>query len=248
MKKILSQMRKACEDYEMIKDGDKIAVGISGGKDSLTLLKALKMYSIFSPQKFTIEAIMIDMFNGKTDTSKLKEWCKELDINLHVINSNIYEVLFEERKETNPCSLCSKMRKGALNEKALELGCNKVALGHHADDFIETFFLSMFYEGRLSSFHPVNYLDRTGLTIIRPLLYVKEKDIVSASNRNNLPVIKNACPADKHTQREYVKDLLNDIKKDIPFVKDRIHSALIHTERYNLLDKINYGKDEEDNN
>ena len=238
MQKILSQVRRACEDYNLIENGDKIAIGLSGGKDSLTLLKALAMYSRFSKQKFTLEAISVDLFNGASDYQKLKEFCDSLNVPFTAIKSNIYSVLFEDRKEKNPCSLCSKLRRGALNEKALELGCNKVALGHHADDLIETFFLSMFYEGRLSSFHPISYMDRTGLTVIRPLIYVEEKDIVGVVKREQFPVMFNCCPANKHTQREYVKQLLNSIKKDIPFVKERIHGALIHKERYNLFDKI----------
>jgi len=196
------------------------------------------MYRRFSEQKFELEAITVDLFNGTSDFTPLQQFCDELNIRFTVIKSNIYTVLFEDRKEKNPCSLCSKLRRGALNEKALELGCNKVALGHHADDLIETFFLSMFYEGRLSSFHPISYMDRTGLTVIRPLIYVEEKDIVGITKRLNLPVMFNCCPANKHTQREYVKQLLNTIKKDIPFVKDRIHGALIHPERYNLFDRL----------
>lgn len=238
MQKILSHVRRACIDYNLIEEGDKIAVGLSGGKDSLVLLKALSLYRIFSPQKFTLEAISVDLFNGQTDYSPLQKFCEEIDVRLTIIPSNIYDVLFEERKEKNPCSLCSKLRRGALNEKALELGCNKVALGHHADDLIETFFLSMFYEGRLSSFHPISYMDRTGLTVIRPLIYVEEKNIVGVVKKENMPVMFNCCPANKHTQREYVKQLLNSIKKDIPFVKERIHGALIHPERYNLFDII----------
>lgn len=238
MQKILGHVRRACEDYNLIEDGDRIAVGLSGGKDSLTLLKALSMYRRFSKQKFEIEAITVDLFQGKTNVSLLQQFCDELGIRFTVIVSNIYTVLFEDRKEKNPCSLCSKLRRGALNEKALELGCNKIALGHHADDLIETFYLSMFYEGRLSSFHPISYMDRTGLTVIRPLIYVEEKDIIGVVKRFNLPVMFNCCPANKNTQREYVKQLLNSIKKDIPFVKERIHGALIHPERYNLFDKI----------
>jgi tRNA 2-thiocytidine biosynthesis protein TtcA len=238
MQKILGQVRRACQDYNMIEDGDVIGVGLSGGKDSLLLVKALAMYSRFSQQKFKIEVITIDLFNGESNYQKLKDFCDDLGVNLTIIKSNIYEVLFEVRKEKNPCSLCAKMRRGALNEKAKELGCNKIALGHHADDLIETMFLSMFYEGRLSSFHPISYMDRIGLSVIRPLIYVEEKDIVGVVKRQNFPVMFNCCPANKNTQREYVKQLLNNIKKDIPFVKERIHSALTHTERYNLFDKI----------
>jgi len=237
MQKILSQVRRACQDYNLIEENDKIAIGLSGGKDSLTLVKALAMYARFSPQKFTIEVITIDLFNGTSNTSKLKEFCEDLGVNLTVIKSDIYSVLFEKRKEKNPCSLCSKMRRGALNQKALELGCNKVALGHHADDLIETFFLSMFYEGRLSTFHPISYMDRTKLTVIRPLLYVKEKNIIGIVNKYNFPVLYNCCPADKKTKREYVKQLLKSIQKDVPNVQERIFGAVTNPDRYNLLDK-----------
>ena len=222
----------------MIEDGDKIAVGVSGGKDSLVLLKGLKMYSRFSKEKFEVIAITVDLFNGQTQYEKMQKFCDELGVELHVIKSDIYEVLFEIRKEKNPCSLCSKMRRGALNTKAKELGYNKIALGHHADDLIETFFLSMFYEGRLNTFHPVSFMDRIGLGVIRPLLYVEEADIKGVVRRYDLPIIFNSCPADKQTKREYIKDLLKDIKKDIPFVKKRIHSALINPYRYNLFDKV----------
>jgi tRNA(Ile)-lysidine synthetase-like protein len=238
MQKMLSKVRKACNDYKMIENGDKIAIGVSGGKDSVALLKALAMYSMFSTEKFTIEAISVDLFNGKTDYTELERFCSELNVNLTIINSSINKVLFEDRKEKNPCSLCSKMRRGALNAKALELGCNKVALGHHSDDLIETFFLSMFYEGRLSTFHPISYMDRTGITIIRPLLYVNEREIIGAVKRHNMPIIHNPCLADKHTKREYIKQLLKDIQKDVPIVKDRIFGAVTHPERYNLFDRI----------
>ena len=218
MQKILGHVRRACTDYNMIENGDKIGVGVSGGKDSLVLLKALAMYSRFSEQKFTIEAITVDLFNGKSNYKKVQDFCQELGVNLTIIKSNIYDILFEDRKEKSPCSLCSKMRRGALNEKALELGCNKIALGHHADDLIETFFLSMFYEGRLSSFHPISYMDRTGLSVIRPLIYVEEKDISVIVKRLNLPVMFNCCPANKHTKRVY-KRIIKQHKKGYSLCK-----------------------------
>lgn len=238
MQKILGKLRRACMDYNLIEDGDKIAVGVSGGKDSLVLLKGLQMYSVFSKEKFEIEAITIDLFNGKNNLTKLKNFCKGLNIKLTIVKSNIYKIIFEDRKEKSPCSLCSKMRRGALNNKAKELGCNKIALGHHADDLIETFFLSMFYEGRLSTFHPISFMDRIGMGVIRPLLYVEEGDIKGVVKRHSFPIIKNPCPIDKHTQREYIKEVIGNIKKDIPFVKKRIHSAIINPYRYNLFDKI----------
>ena len=235
MQRILSFLRRACDEYNLIDDGDTIAVGVSGGKDSLVLLKAMALFSRFSPKKFTLKAITIDMFSGKSDFSKIADLCKELNVEYHIVNSDIYEIVFNERKESNPCSLCSKLRRGMLNTKAIELGCNKLALGHSSDDVLHTFLLSLFYEGRLSTFLPKLYMDRTGMTVIRPLILTDEKDIKSASK--DLPVTKSNCPADKHTKRELVKDLIKTIQKDIPIAKDRMFTALIHPERYNLFDK-----------
>lgn len=240
MQRVLSFLRRACDQYNLIEEGDKIAVGVSGGKDSLALLKALKDYSRFSPKKFSVVGITIDMFNDNS-FGKIADFCKENDIEYHVIPSNIYEIVFTERKEKNPCSLCSKLRRGMLNTTAIKLGCNKLALGHSADDLVHTFMLSLFYEGRLSTFSPKSYLDRTGITVIRPLILCDEKHIISASK--NLPVTKSKCPVDKHTQREYVKDLLKHIKHEIPFAQDRIFGALTHPERNNLF---SLHKDEEE--
>jgi len=231
MQQILSTMRKAVESYDMIQSGDRIAVGVSGGKDSMVLLKALKCYSRFSEKPFEVVGITIDMF-GDGGFDEVAEFCKKEDIEYHVIPSDIYKIVFEERKEKNPCSLCSKLRRGMLNTNALALGCNKLALGHSADDMVHTFLLSLFYEGRLSTLSPVSYLDRTGMTVIRPLILADEKDIISASKK--VPVIKSKCPVDKHTQREYTKDVIKEIQKQIPFVKDRIFGAITHPERLNL--------------
>lgn len=229
MKRILSLMRKCIDDFKMIDDGDKIAVGLSGGKDSVALATALKLYQRFSPQKFELVAIIIDLFNGQTDYSKLLEHCESIGLETHVVNSEIYNIVFEERKESNPCSLCAKLRRGILNSEGVKLGCNKIALGHHADDIIETFFLSLFYEGRLSTFSPTTYLSRTNVTVIRPLLYVNERNIIGATK--NLPIVHNCCPADKHTQRQYIKELYAHIQKEIPFVKERVHSAILNPDR-----------------
>lgn len=234
MQKVLSFLRRGVDQYNLIQDGDKIAVGVSGGKDSLVLLKALKDYSRFSPQKFSIVGITIDMFNNE-DFGSIKQFCKDENIEYHVIPSDIYDIVFTQRKEKNPCSLCSKLRRGMLNTTAIKLGCNKLALGHSADDLIHTFLLSLFYEGRLNTLTPKSYLDRTGITVIRPLILCDEKHIISASK--TLPVVKSKCPVDKLTQREYVKDVLKHIQKDIPFAKDRIFGALTHPERNNLIDK-----------
>ena len=235
-KKLMSKMLQAISQYNLIEKGDKICVGLSGGKDSMCLLKLLSDYKKFSSSDFELYAVTIDLF-GKSDLSKVEEFCKEINVPYHVVKSNIYEIIFEERKEKSPCSLCSKMRRGALNTKAIELGCNKIALGHHSDELIETFFLSLFYEGRLSTFAPMSYMDRSQISLIRPMLFCEEKNITAACNNLDLPIFHNCCPVNHETQREYVKNLLKNIQKDIPFSKKLILTALIHPERYNLFDK-----------
>ena len=236
MQKILGALRKACEEYSLIEENDKIAVGVSGGKDSLMLLSSLAQFRKFSPKKFTLEAIAVDLTGGKNDYSKIEEFCKELDVNLTIAPSNVFEIVFEVRKEKNPCSLCANMRRGILNSTAKSLGCNKVALGHHKDDMIETFLMSLFFEGRLSTFKPMSYLSNTDLYVIRPLIYCDEQDIIRVGN--NLPVLHNVCPADKHTERENAKSILKQLDNLYPNSKEKIFNAIIHKERYNLFDKI----------
>lgn len=237
LQQILSPLRKAVDDYEMIKEGDKIAVGLSGGKDSLTLLCALAGLRRFYPQKFELVAVTIDMGLDYdiAEINALKEFCKNLNVEYHIEKTQIAEVVFDIKKEKSPCSLCANMRRGALNSTAVKLGCNKVALGHHGDDLIETFMLSLTYEGRLSTFSPVTYLERANLTVIRPMIYLREYQVQSFSK--DLPVLHNPCPVNHKTQREYVKNLLNDIKKEIPFVQDNMLNALTHPERHNLPKK-----------
>lgn len=219
-------MRRAIDDYNMIEDGDKIAVGISGGKDSLALLLALASYRSFSDKKFDLLGITIDMGFEGMDFSPIENFCKELDVPYITKKTQIAEVLFDIRKESNPCSLCAKMRRGALCELAKSEGCNKVALGHHNEDVIETFFLSLFYEGRLNSFSPVTYLSRIDLNVIRPLIYVPEGDIKGYANRASLPVVKNLCPMDGHSKRQDMKDFINDKNKDDHHFKTRIMHAI----------------------
>lgn len=235
LQKLLSKFRKCIETYNLIEDGDKIAVGLSGGKDSLVLLTLLAKYRRFSPQKFDLIAISVDLFNGESDYKKVEEYCKSLDVEYHVVKSQIYDIVFTERKEKNPCSLCAKLRRGILNTKAKEFGCNKVALGHTKDDLLETFFLSMFYEGRLSTFAPKMHLTNINLTVIRPMIFIDEHETVNESK--NMPVFFNCCPANHKTQREYIKNLLKQIKKDIPISTDRTFRAIISPESYNLYDK-----------
>ena len=233
MIKILFMFRKVCQEYNLIENGDKIAVGLSGGKDSLALLVALNEYKKYFFPDFEIIAIAIDLTNGKNDYSQLINFCKNLNINLEIVPSNVFEIVFDIRKEKNPCSLCANLRRGLLNSKAKELGCNKVALGHHRDDLIETFLLSLFFEGRLSTFKPKTYLSKVDITVIRPLLYVEENEILKISK--DLPFIKNICPADKHTQREKAKDLLKMLEKTYPSCKEKLFNSIIHKERYNLF-------------
>ena len=236
--KMLSVMRKGITKYKMIKDGDKIAVGVSGGKDSVTLLKLLAEYKRFSPERFDLIAISVDLNfkDNPTDFTPIKELCDGLSVPFYIEKTDIGQVVFDVRKETNPCALCSKMRKGALNNLAKSLGCNKVAIGHHADDLTDTLMLSLLYEGRLSTFAPKSYLDKMDLTLIRPMIMIKEMDVISYSK--TLPVVKSCCPANKMTKREYVKDLIRNIASDIPNVRDMLFTALIHPERYNLFDKF----------
>lgn len=236
--KMLSVMRKGITKYNLIRDKDKIAVGVSGGKDSVTLLKLLAEYKRFSPEKFDLIAISVDLnfTDSKTDFTPIKVLCDELGVEYFIEKTDIGQIVFDVRKESNPCALCSKMRKGALNNLAKAQGCNKVALGHHADDLIDTMMLSLLYEGRLSTFAPKSYLDKMDLTLIRPMVMIKEVDVLAYSK--TLPVVKSCCPANKHTKREYVKTLISKIGDDIPNVRDMMFTALTHPERYNLFDKF----------
>lgn len=243
IQQLLSPFRRAIDEYGMIEEGDKIAIGLSGGKDSLLLVYLFSALKKFYPKKFDVIAITIDMGFKDTDQSKidgLRVECEKSEIPFILEKTEIGEILFDIRKESNPCSLCSKLRRGALNTIALANGCNKLALGHHADDLNETFLLSMFYEGRLSTFQPITYLSRTAITVIRPMIFIEEKNIIAFMK--DKPILKNVCPADKHTQRQYVKDLLRSVQEKIPFVKERIHGALTHPERNNLPPEMKHIK------
>lgn len=227
LQKLYSFTRRALEQYNMIEDGDKIAIGVSGGKDSLTLLYALHGIQRFYPKHFELVAISVDLGFGIQNFDKSGELCNELSIPLHIVKTEIGDIVFEQRKESNPCSLCAKMRKGSLNDKAKELGCNKIAYAHHKDDIIETMFLSLIYEGRFHCFSPVTFLDRMELTVIRPLMFINEADIIGFQNKYELPVAKNPCPADGRTKREYVKNLVRQLNNDNPGVKERFFTAII---------------------
>ncbi len=239
LQQLYSYTRRAIDDYKMIKTGDKIAIGISGGKDSLTLLYALHGLRRFYPEKFDIVAITVDLGLGIQNLDNIKLLCKQLEVEYHIVNTEIGNIIFNDRNETNPCSLCAKMRKGALNEKALELGCNKIAYAHHRDDIIETMMLSLIYEGRFHSFSPCTYWDRTGLTLIRPMMYMNECDVMGFSNKYKLPIAKNPCPVDGHTKRQYVKELIASLNRENPGIKDRLFNAIVSgVDSYKLPEKI----------
>ena len=226
LQQLYSLTRKAIDDYHMIEDGDRIAVGVSGGKDSLTLLYALAGLRRFYPKHFEIEAITVSLGFEGFDTTKIEALCKELEVNYTVVTTDIAEIIFDTRKESNPCSLCAKMRKGAFNEKAKELGCNKAAYAHHKDDVIETTLMSLLFEGRYYTFSPVTYLDRMDITLIRPMIYVDEADIIGFKNAMTLPVLKNPCPIDGYTKREYAKELVKRLNYEHPGARVRLFHAV----------------------
>jgi tRNA 2-thiocytidine biosynthesis protein TtcA len=226
LQQLLSYTRKALDDYNMIEDGDRIAIGISGGKDSLTLLYALSNIRRFYPKRFELEAITVNMGFEEADFTAVSVLCGELGVNYTVVETEIADIIFEHRKETNPCSLCAKMRKGAFNAKARELGCNKEAYAHHYDDVIETMMMSLIYEGRFHCFSPVTYLDKSDITLIRPLIYVEEADIKGFLNAYNLPVVKNPCPVDGYTKREYAKQLIKTLSSESPGLRERLFHAI----------------------
>lgn len=227
LKRLLSFVRRAVDDYQLIEDGDKIAVGISGGKDSLALLYALKHLQRFYPKHFTLTAITVHLGLEPFQLQPVQAFCEELQVPYEIVATDIQSIVFEHKKPANPCSLCAKLRKGALNDAALKQGCNKVAYGHHRDDLIETMLLSLFFEGRFHSFSPKTKWERTGLTLIRPFIYVPEADLRGFANKYELPIVHNPCPADGHTKRQYVKNLLKTLSKDYRGIKDRIFTAIV---------------------
>ena len=223
MQKMMGLVRRCIEDYAMIVPGERIAVGVSGGKDSLVLLQLLARLREY--MDFSLDAVTIDMGLGM-DYDRIAAMCKKLDVPYHIINTQIGPIIFDHRKEKNPCSMCSKMRRGALNQAILDLGIRKIALGHHYDDAVETFVMSLVYEGRISCFQPVTDLDRTGVIQIRPMLYVHEKTVANFAARMELPVVENRCPVDKHTKREEIKQLVYDLSQKYPELKERIFGAM----------------------
>ena len=225
MQKLMGLVRRCVDDYDMIKAGDKIAVGVSGGKDSVVLLRLLAGLREYFDKPFELAAITIDMGLGM-DYSEISKLCGELNVPYHIIKTEIAPIIFDHRKEKNPCSMCAKMRRGALNQAILDLGYHKLALGHHYDDAVETFMMSLIYEGRISCFQPVTDLDRTGIIQIRPMLYIHEKTVDNFAKRMNLPIIENRCPVDKTTKREEIKQLIFDLSNTYPDLKERIFGAM----------------------
>ncbi len=230
MKRLASFVRRALDDYSMIEDGDRIAVGVSGGKDSLVLLLTLAHMRRFYPKKYEIVAITVDMGFEGASFAELRELCRRIKVEYRVAKTDIAKVVFDIRKETNPCSLCAKMRRGALHAAAQEAGCNKVALGHHYDDAIETFMMNLFFEGRIGCFSPVSYLSNRKITLIRPLVYAHEKDILYFTRKRALPIAKNPCPEDHATEREKMKKLLAELERGNPGLKHRLFTAMCRGE------------------
>jgi len=224
--KILSKIRSCVEDYDMIRAGDVIAVGLSGGKDSLVTLAALKKLSEFYPEPFKVKAISIGLERDMSAFDHLETYCREIGVEYIRVPSDIREIVFVRRKESNPCSLCANMRRGALNRAAAAAGCNKVALGHHADDAVETFLMSLFYEGRISCFQPVTHLSRVGVTVIRPMLYATESEMRSEAKRLPAEVVKSSCPANGNTKRQETKEWICSLRPRYGALREKIFGAM----------------------
>lgn len=226
MQRILGLVRRCVEDYNMIEAGEHIAVGVSGGKDSMLTLAALARLREFYPVPFTLSAITLEMGFPGMSFDPVAEYCEKIGVPYTRIDAPVYEVVFQERKEKNPCSLCAKFRRGALNTALVERGIRKIALGHHYDDAVETLLMNLLFEGRIGCFQPVTYLDRMDVTQIRPLLYVEEKEVRNAVERMQLPTVKNTCPADGGTRREEIKQLLVTLEKDYPGLRTKLFGAI----------------------
>ena len=237
MQKLLGQLRRCVEDYHMISEGDRIAVGVSGGKDSLTLLVLLAELRKYYPKRFELEALTVDMGLDGMDFSPVAALCAQLDVPYTCKHTQIGPIIFDYRKEKNPCSMCAKMRRGALNDLAKECGCNKVALGHHRDDALETLLLCLLHEGRIHTFHPKSYLSKADLTVIRPMVYLPEKHIIHVAREMQLPIIPSPCPANGATEREEMKYLLDSLCKLYPNAREMMLSALQNEAQYGLWNK-----------
>lgn len=237
MKQVLGAIRRADQDFHMIQPGDRIAVGVSGGKDSLLLLYAMALYRRFSPNPFELTALTVTMGLEPFDLSGVRTLCERLEVPYVVRETEIGRVVFEQRREKNPCALCAKMRRGALAAACTELGLNKVALGHHRDDALETLLMSALFEGRIHTFHPVTRLERSGVTQIRPMVYVSEKQVIHLQRKLVLPVVKSPCPANGETRRAEMKELLDALCRRYPNAREQLLSALMNQEQYGLWNR-----------
>lgn len=237
IKTVLGCIRRADQDFELIQNGDRVAVGVSGGKDSLLLLYALALYKRFSKTSYTLHAFTLSMGLKPFDVSGIRALCEQLEVPYTVKETDIAQIIFDIRKEHNPCSLCAKMRRGALNDLAVQAGCNKLALGHHRDDALETMVMCLLHEGRIHTFHPKTYLSRVNLTVIRPMIYLPEKHVIHMQKQLNLPVVHNPCPANGHTEREEAKRLLDGLCRQYPDAREKMLSALRNEEQYGLWNK-----------
>ena len=222
----MSRIRKAIDDYNMIEQNEKVAVALSGGKDSALMLAALSNLSRFHPKNFTVCAVFVDLGFGNIDIDGLKRFCDSYGVELGIKHTEISKIIFEYRKESNPCALCAKMRRGVIHDLALEMGSKKIALGHHMDDAVETFLMNLMYESRIGCFQPLTYLSRKDVTVIRPLIYLNEREIKGAVNRLDIPVMKNPCPADGNTKREETKELIHRLSKEYPTIKKSVFGAM----------------------
>ena len=232
LQKLYSYTRQAINDFQLIQDGDKIAIGVSGGKDSLALLYALSGLKKFIPENIELVAITIDLGYDNFDTKEIQKLCEKLEIEFHLVKTQIAQILKAKIQNGSYCSLCAKMRKGALTDFAKQIGCNKIAYAHHKDDFIETMLLSLFYEGQFFSFPPIKYFEDVDITVIRPMIYIPEKDIIGFQNKMKFDSVKNPCPFDKNTKRESVKKLLQQIQKENPNVKEKMFNAILKGKIY----------------
>lgn len=244
MKRVLGCIRRANERYHMIENGDRICIGVSGGKDSLLLMEGLKLYQRFSYTKFEVVAVMLDLGLKQQDTSRIFEFAERIGIEFHLEYTDIGKVVFEYREERSPCALCAKLRRGALNTFAVNHGCNKVALGHNREDVIETFFMSMLYEGRINTFAPVTYLSRRDVTVIRPLIFLPEKHALSVARARDLPILPPNCDISGHTKREEARRLVQHIAGLVPDFEEKFMHALSTTETYGLWDHMRLKGDE----
>lgn len=226
LQKLLSLVRQTVEKYHMIEENDRIAVGVSGGKDSLTLLYALKELSRFYPKHFTVCAVSVDLGFENTDFTGIQIFCKQIGVEFSVVHTQIGQIVIEERREQNPCSLCSKMRKGALVQEAMRLNCNKIAYAHHKDDFVETMLLSLLFQGQFYAFPPVTWFEDTGLTVLRPMMLMEEAQVKGFCRRYGIPVMKSPCPVDGTTKRAYAKELLAQMQREHPGAKERMFHAI----------------------